>query len=365
MRQLIYDFKPWRKLEGTGRAGSDDGFDARGYEHAPSSAQDYIESQDVDEIVETNNDRLWLVQCKREKKITPALIRTHMADIRVDSKDNLYGIVFAAACDFSKKTRDVFVSECRELDVKECHLWGKAELEDMLFQPKNDHLLFAYFGISLTIQKRTLKSRIGSRLSIKRKAARAFDNHSDILIRSVSDELYPYSTEIKDFANQPPWLVSQFVALSHAGLKFCIRRCFAFVSDNGDTWDATLLLNDQNPVKDLWDQYQLDFHLRTEIYKQWDTFENKNKAWFELFGIISYDDVIDIDADGDDIFDSPHIYCRFEGTSGPFSRFAAVVKNSERFGSEIELHPSTKDDRRIQVFNETWRHQKQFSYASL
>jgi hypothetical protein len=29
------------------------------------------------------------------------------------------------------------------LGVNEAHLWGKAELEDMLFQPKNGHLLFA------------------------------------------------------------------------------------------------------------------------------------------------------------------------------------------------------------------------------
>ena len=32
MRQLIYDFRPWRTLEGTGRSGSDEGYDARGIE---------------------------------------------------------------------------------------------------------------------------------------------------------------------------------------------------------------------------------------------------------------------------------------------------------------------------------------------
>jgi hypothetical protein len=32
VRQLTYDFRPWRQLEPTGRAGSDDGFDARGFE---------------------------------------------------------------------------------------------------------------------------------------------------------------------------------------------------------------------------------------------------------------------------------------------------------------------------------------------
>ena len=32
----------------------------------------------------------------------------------------------------------------------EFYLWGAGELEDMLYQPKNDHILFAFFGISLT-----------------------------------------------------------------------------------------------------------------------------------------------------------------------------------------------------------------------
>jgi hypothetical protein len=32
VRQLVYDFRPWRRLEATGRSGSDDGFDARALE---------------------------------------------------------------------------------------------------------------------------------------------------------------------------------------------------------------------------------------------------------------------------------------------------------------------------------------------
>jgi hypothetical protein len=32
VRQLVYDFRVWRMLEATGRSGSDDGFDDRGYE---------------------------------------------------------------------------------------------------------------------------------------------------------------------------------------------------------------------------------------------------------------------------------------------------------------------------------------------
>lgn len=32
VRQLSYDFKDWQDIEGTGRAGSDDGFDIRAWE---------------------------------------------------------------------------------------------------------------------------------------------------------------------------------------------------------------------------------------------------------------------------------------------------------------------------------------------
>ena len=38
-RQLIYDFRPWRSLEATGRAGSDEGFDARGMEIGNADAE--------------------------------------------------------------------------------------------------------------------------------------------------------------------------------------------------------------------------------------------------------------------------------------------------------------------------------------
>jgi hypothetical protein len=31
VRQLTYEFRPWRQLEATGRAGLDDGFDVRGF----------------------------------------------------------------------------------------------------------------------------------------------------------------------------------------------------------------------------------------------------------------------------------------------------------------------------------------------
>jgi len=76
--------------------------------------------------------------------------------------DGLYGLIFAAATDFSKAARDLFREKTRELGFGETCLWGKGEIEDALFQPKNDNLLFGYFGFSLKTRQRNLKTELRS-----------------------------------------------------------------------------------------------------------------------------------------------------------------------------------------------------------
>lgn len=60
----------------------------------------------------------------------------------------------------------------RDLGFAEAYLWNNAEIEDQLFQPKKDHLLFAYFGVSLQTRGRTLKTEARTKLATKRKALR-------------------------------------------------------------------------------------------------------------------------------------------------------------------------------------------------
>lgn len=73
-RQLAYEFKPWQRLEATGRSGSDDGFDARGYEIVAKEAQPSASAEEGESIEERSilnegiDDRLWLIQCKRERR---------------------------------------------------------------------------------------------------------------------------------------------------------------------------------------------------------------------------------------------------------------------------------------------------------
>jgi hypothetical protein len=71
VRQLIYEFRNWRHLEATGRSGSDEGFDARGWEILGGATADVNEEEDGDIAIGESNNRLWLIQCKREKEIGP------------------------------------------------------------------------------------------------------------------------------------------------------------------------------------------------------------------------------------------------------------------------------------------------------
>lgn len=194
VRQLAYEFKCWRRLEATGRSGGDDGFDARGYEIVDQiRPQSISDEQDDNEYDDTNSDRLWLIQCKREKAIGPTKLLSYLKEIILSPDEQIYGIVFSAACDFSKRSRDTLVNWCKENGLSEWHVWGRGELEDMLFQPRFDHLLFAYFGISLNIRRRAKTANLRHQLAIKRRLKKFIDSRNDglVLLRDIDDTLYP------------------------------------------------------------------------------------------------------------------------------------------------------------------------------
>src|SRR3954447_20645174 len=74
IRQLVYDFRPWKRLEPTGRLGADDGIDIRGIEAALAEVPDVAEGDEENDRPGTI-ERLWTIQCKREKSVHPADIR--------------------------------------------------------------------------------------------------------------------------------------------------------------------------------------------------------------------------------------------------------------------------------------------------
>lgn len=364
VRQLVYEFKPWRRLEATGRSGSDDGFDARGYEIVAKEAQASSDGGDVgaeeDAVaVDAADDRLWLIQCKRERAIGPKALLSYLDEIVLTPSESLHGLVFTAACDFSKRARDDFAEKCRALHLEEWHLWGKAELEDRLFRPENDHLLFAYFGVSLTIRRRTQKADLRARLAIKRKARRLLDSNSftPMLLRSPDATNYPDMGDQAEFEKSPQWMVWPYRGMVYDGLSFCVQRFFAYLSDDRNSWDAAMAVNDAKSGRheDPWLGKDLGDERRAAIYQFWDEIPKPNKAWLEIVGIVPFENIFDIDDIGDEWVQAPHIYATFgPGASGPFKYLIASVESADSWDSS-SIKPKGEDDRRVEYFPAEFR----------
>ena len=324
VRQLIYEFRDWRSLEATGRTGSDDGFDARGFEITNLEDEGQLEEDEEPQELSAN-DKLWLIQCKREKAISPKKIEGYLKDIVVDKEHLLQGLIFVAACDFSKKTRDIFRSFCLEKEISEYYIWGKAELEDLLFQPKNDHLLFAYFGISIVIKRRSLSAKIRSILAIKRKAVKYIGdlqsrNFKEVLLRDLEESRYPFKDDIPNFDKHPKWKIYRFEGHSHDGLKFLVAKFHAYLADDKTHFDFFDKINLARPLDDPWKKED-DTKNKELISKFLDTIPEQNKAWIEIVRNVSYEKIITIDEVGDVYFQEPHIYVPFDKKHGPFEPY--------------------------------------------
>lgn len=357
-RQLIYDFRDWTSLEATGRQGSDEGFDARGWEVAVVGAGT-TDEEGPEELVETKveEDRVWLIQCKREKAISPKKLNTYLNAIGSSEASALYGLIFVASCDFSKKSRDEFRKWCGERGIREFHIWGKADLEDMLFHPKNDHLLFGYFGISLQIKKRSAKTTLRSILATKRQVIRHLGDvegfyREPVLLRDPDAKEYPYSEDIENFDEVPLWRVYDFIGHYHSGIKILIRKHFAYLADDGVKWDCEERIRTNTHYDDPWPK-KVEDGLERKARHFWMGLPEQNRATLEVIGLIPYDDILAIDENGDDIFPHPHIYVRFDKKAGTFIAGAyadlSVSGSNGRTASaekenQIKYFPSTYPD---------------------
>jgi hypothetical protein len=360
VRQLLYDFRRWRRLEATGRAGSDDGFDARGWEivttEDPEPAPQDADADDAAAASSASSqDNLWLIQCKREKKIGPTQIAKYVEDIPADEAANLHGILFAAACDFSKKARDAFRDACMGRGIQEWHLWGKAEIEDRLFQASNDHLLFAYFGFSLRIRKRSLKTELASRLATKRRAVKLLDSFQPLLIRDATDGRYPYLDEdtTKGRVERGRWVVREIDGFDHDAVRIVLGKHFAVLKpDNG--WEVAELMDDSRSAifDDPWEDQETEEERRSHRSKAmdvWDTFPESERAWHEVVGRLRFDNILAIDESGDETFENPQIYTgEWHPTRGPFDGYYIRIKTIG--DSPREFHIPNEETGRIEIF---------------
>lgn len=318
VRQLAYDFRNWQSLEATGRTGSDDGFDARGWEARPASGivereEDDEESQEPPMVLDS--PRKWLIQCKRERRIGPTKIVQYVDDIDPEEAKSLYGIVLAVACDLSKKSRDAFRERCRDLGIAEIHVWSKGEIEDMLFQPKNDSLLFAYFNISLRIRQRTMKTTIRSRIAMKRKVKRLLGGpfNRRVLIRDPEEERYPFiepGTPRHDYN----WRMGSYTEDDYDGIRIHVRTFHAYFDPDGIHWDTANAYDERNDIeRDPWFNEEEWPDLRKEIMEFiGSNLTSETAGKIEVTAILPYDKIVEIDEVGDELCSCPHIYFPFK-----------------------------------------------------
>ncbi len=315
VRELIYDFKDWQSIESTGKSGADDGFDIRAYERLGET----VLSEDGVETVHPMDGNLWMIQCKREKQIGPKKLKSILND--VDPKNPPYGYILAASVSFSKKSYDAFREELKSKGVLEFYLWGKPDLEAQLHLPKNDRILFTFFGVSNVSRKRSRATEIRFGVTNKNRIMRAFGDspeYKTVLVRDSKDREYPYPKAYPDFDQRPRWKEYDVVDYHPLGLILKVRKYFAFYDRDGKSYDfadvASLIFRESDD-----DETRNEQQKQLELVRDyWETLPRKNQAEYHLNGMIRYDAMLVVDDKGDNWNAFPHLFVDFVGDNGPF-----------------------------------------------
>lgn len=391
IRGLLYDFKAWQSVEATGGAGSDDGFDMRAWERVTEITNE--DEEDGSEGSHPMEGNLWMIQCKRSKTLGPKKVKSIIEE-NVNKKDSIYGYILVAPTKFSKQSYDVFREELSARGIKEYYIWGNAELEDQLFMPKNDHLLFAFFGFSLITRKRSKKTELKFVINNKNKLLKLLGNnehnrsmHEYLLIRDFNDTKYPYRKDYSDFGLRPRWKSYLARRLHPTSLQLDVSEYYAYYDEKSKTFDVVNginLLTTYEDIHDTWEREKLtnkELVHKEEAESYWKHLPNKNKALIKIKGYLKYEDILVIDDKGDALYQCPHLFVDYSVSKSPFygtsqslktfngvqdiasdferkpyfpNVFPKIIKGNKIPGDELKLDkdrmPRNQDDFSVEVF---------------
>lgn len=358
VRQLAYDFRHWRSLEALGQAGGDAGFDARGFEIlAPQSEQTDL---DDEEFPSPNSDRVWLIQCKREQAIGPSKLLQYLEAIPKESVTGLYGMIFAASSKFSKASNDAFKTWARTNGLEECHLWGRPEIEDALYQPKNDHLLFAYFGLSLQVRRRKQVADLKRTISLRRTLARVFPQDrlfgKPAVLRDQDDERYPVVDNDRFEDAKPLWLPTHVLGIGTRGLQVAVRRHLAYYNYENSSWDFASKINEAIPHQheNPWHDQQVTDERRAlsyELLEDWRSFNDGNQHHLVFVATIPYDEILAVDDVPDSFIRVPTVFTKFKDGKPPFNPRWDLFFHAVGYGGRHSFH----SEGHVRVFHDKFR----------
>jgi len=293
-----------------------------------------------------------MIQGKREKEIGPKRVQAIVAE--ADIKTPPYGYILAASANFSKESYDIFREELRKKGVMEFYLWGKAELEDMLYLPKNDRLLFTFFGISLVSKRRSRVTELRAGVITKNKLYKILgDNYhfnTPILVRDLKDIKYPYKDDYTDFDKYPRW--KEYIAFEHhpLGILCHCHEYYAYIDYDKKEFDFTKLFDlttnyhviELDPEKRRIESEKHELTLDT-----WNFIPNCNKGYITIDGLIKYSDILLVDSIGDISHKCAHIYVDYNKNDDPF---AGYIKTFRIIGGGEEFY--SDEYSRIKIFPE-------------
>jgi hypothetical protein len=350
VRRLLYGFREWSNIEATGRGGSDEGFDVRAWEKSDAVTN---VSEEGEEGARSFDGKLWQIQGKRERTITPAKMRSYIKD-GVDGKHPPYGYILAAATNITKASFDAYREELKKKGVREFYFWGKDYLEDQLALPQNDEILFTFFGLSLSPRRRSRVTEIKFNINNKNKIQKLLfgseavqsnvPRHKSFLLRDIKDTHYPDSTQHPDFEKHRRWEEHDAVHVTPTGTFFKVREWYAYLDKPKKLWDFTRAV-DLTPRKhniDAANRARLkDSGKKAERY--WRHLPLWLQARFVFFGFVRFEDMLIIDDKGDAENTDPHIFVDF-GQDGPFSYITANLQQGHYAIHGDDLSSYTKKD---------------------
>jgi len=304
-------------------------------------------------------ERQWVFQCKREKALPPKRIRKAVDEGLKSFTDPPHGFVLAAACDVSKEARDAFREEMVARGIEEFFIWAKGELEDLLFQPKNDRLLFAYFGIALQPKRRSLSTALRSEITKKKQLTALIGEESEqrgklVLLRDPSDDRYPHQPR----PNEAParWVLCRALTLRKPGHLIVLQHeHLAATSVDGKQWDAILdydtMLNmaeGELRAAHAWSIEDRTYPDRSPHVFWNEYIDESQRAFLKVRRAVPLDRILALDPLGDGFFPVPHVLVDFVDKTGPFSpvRYPSL-EHARYMGGHIDLEVDASNRARI------------------
>lgn len=297
---MVYRASRWIEINHHGRSGSDQGIDI----HAT-------------EEIENNTTRTWFIQCKRYKKISKNELTKVITEATKREGQGPDILLLVLACDVSKTAYDHFIDQAKKANINRAVIWSASILETKLYSEHHD-LLFAYFGISLSAEKRNRIATVKRNIRMKEKMwrdfiAKSYDpnetlkrpykkfSSSEIIIHSIDDNFYPEPDP--NAIGISPWFKVEPYNFYHNGLEVTLSIEKAIFSE-GNEWD--IVRYNEKP--------------RKEKYLEANVF---------VIGRIPFENIIDYDVSGDEYYNSPHIYCDFKNGGQPYEEIVYSLVSRE------------------------------------